>query len=64
VSFAHDAFGHLKAIGFTAEAAPLLEKAGVERDAGVVDLNAGTQAFVAQARTRQWAREPQVRMLA
>jgi len=64
VSFAHDAFGHLKAIGFTAEAVPLLQKAGVEPDAGVVDLNAGTQAFVAQARTRQWAREPKVRMLA
>jgi catalase len=64
ISFAHDAFGHLKAIGFTAEAAPLLEKAGVKADTGVADLNAGTQAFIEQARTRQWAREAKVRMLA
>jgi catalase len=64
IDFAQHAFGHLKAIGFTAEAMPLLQKAGVEPDAGVVDLNGGASAFLAPARTRQWAREPKVRILA
>jgi catalase len=64
IDFANDAFGHLKAIGFTAEAMPLLQKAGVELDAGVVDLSNGADGFLAPARTRQWDREPKVRMLA
>ena len=64
VDFAKDAFGHLKAIGHTPEAQPLLDKAGVEPDAGVVDLSKDAKAFLAPARTRQWDREPQVRMLA
>ncbi|MBA3478356.1 MAG: catalase [Lautropia sp.] len=64
IDFAKDAFGHLKAIGFTAEAGPLLAKAGVEPDAGIVDLSAGAAGFLAPARTRQWDREPKVRMLA
>ena len=62
VQFVMDAFGHLKAIGHTAEAKPLLDKAGVEADAGVV---AGFgEDFLAAAGTRQWAREPNVRTLA
>ncbi|WP_210496057.1 catalase [Microvirga antarctica] len=64
VDFAKNAFGHLKAIGFTADAQPLLDKAGVEADAGIVDLKGGAPAFVAAARTRQWDREPKVRLLA
>jgi len=64
VDFAAHAFGHLKAIGFTAEARPLLDKAGVEADAGVVDLAGGVDGWLAPARTRQWDREPKVRMLA
>ena len=64
VDFAKDAFGHLKAIGHTKEAQPLLDKAGVETDAGVVDLGGGADAFIAPARTRQWDREPNVRILA
>ena len=64
VDFAKDAFGHLKAIGCTPEAQPLLDKAGVEPDAGVVDLSAAADAFLPPARTRQWDREPKVRMLA
>jgi catalase len=64
VDFVGNAFAHLKAIGFTAEARPLLDKAGVETDAGVVDLAAGAKAFVGPARTRQWDREPKVRLLA
>lgn len=64
VDFAKDAFGHLKAIGHTKEAQPLLDKAGVEPDAGVVDLAGGAKAFLEPARTRQWDREPNVRILA
>jgi len=64
VDFTKDAFGHLKAIGHTAEAQPLLDKAGVEPDAGVIDLSKAPKGFLAPARTRQWDREPKVRMLA
>ncbi|HBV13151.1 MAG TPA: catalase HPII [Brevundimonas sp.] len=64
VDFAKDAFGHLKAIGHTPEAQPLLDKAGVEADAGVVDLSNGADAFIKPAATRQWNREPKVRTLA
>ena len=38
IDWVRDAFGHLKVIGHTAGAAPLLERAGVEPDAGVVAL--------------------------
>nr|WP_295236027.1 catalase [uncultured Brevundimonas sp.] len=64
VDFAKDAFGHLKAIGHTPEAQPLLDKAGVEPDAGVIDLSKNAEAFLAPARTRQWDRERKVRTLA
>lgn len=64
IDFAQDAFGHLKAIGYSEEAKPLLDKAGVQEDDGVVALGKGTEAFLAPARTRQWAREPEVRILA
>ena len=64
IDFAKDAFGHLKAIGHTPEAQPLLDKAGVEADAGVVDLSQGADAFIKPAATRQWDREPKVRTLA
>ncbi|MBR7619607.1 catalase [Phenylobacterium sp. 20VBR1] len=62
--FVANAFVHLKAIGFTAEAQALLDKANVEPDAGIVDLAEGAEAFIPPARTRQWDREPKVRMLA
>jgi catalase len=64
IDFVHNAFVHLKAIGHTAEAKPLLAKAGVVADPGVVDLSGGAEAFLPPARTRQWKREPKVRMLA
>ncbi|MET0651130.1 MAG: catalase [Hyphomicrobiaceae bacterium] len=64
VDFAANAFVHLKAIGFSKEAQPLLDKAGVAADEGVVDLEDGAAGFIDQARTRQWDREPKVRMLA
>lgn len=61
VQFVMDAFGHLKAIGATEAAKPLLDKAGVEPDEGVTDLGAD---FLAAASKRFWDREPKVRMLA
>jgi catalase len=62
VQFVMDAFGHLKAIGATKEAQPLLDKAGVEPDAGVVaPIN---DNFVAAAKKRFFDREPKVRTLA
>ena len=39
VDFVRDAFGHLKAIGCTPDAEPLLQKAGVARDDGVTGLD-------------------------
>jgi catalase len=61
VQFVMDAFGHLKAIGHTPEAKPLLDKAGVEPDDGITGLGA---AFISAAGKRYYAREPNVRMLA
>jgi catalase len=55
-----DAYGHLKAIGHTDEAMPLLKKAGVQPDEGVVPLDRG---FTAAAAKRYWTREPSIRTL-
>jgi catalase len=60
VQFVMDAFGHLKAIGHTPESQPLLDKAGVVPDEGVVPAD---KSFVAAAAKRYWAREPGVRLL-
>jgi catalase len=51
------AFKHLKAIGYTPDANPLLVKAHIEKDAGVADVSASAAGFVKQAATRQWSRE-------
>ncbi|POR52476.1 hypothetical protein [Bosea psychrotolerans] len=64
IDFVRDAFGHLKAIGFSPDAKPLLDKSGVLADAGIVTLGDKADAFMKPARTRQWAREPGVRSLA
>jgi len=61
VQFVMDAFGHLKAIGASAGAQALLDKAGVAKDEGVTDLGG---AFVKAAAKRFYAREPKVRTLA
>ena len=63
VDFTANAFVHLKAIAFSESARPLLERAGVTIDAGVVPAERGSTAFAAAAATRQWAREPRVRPL-
>jgi catalase len=61
IQFAMDAFGHLKAIGASAAAQPLLDKAGVMKDQGVTDLG---KAFVEAAAMRFYEREPGIRTLA
>jgi len=63
VDWFRNAFGHLKAIAACQGSQPILQAAGIKPDAGVVDP-ADTQAFIAAAKTRQWAREPQLRTLA
>lgn len=60
VQWVMDAFGHLKAIGHDAPAKVLLDKAGIQPDAGVVDL----PSFIGAAGKRYWDREPRLRMLA
>ena len=60
VQFVMDAFGHVKTIGHDVGAKVLLDKAGVEPDAGIVGLD----DFVKVAPKRHWDREPKVRTLA
>jgi catalase len=61
--FVADAFAHMKFIGYAAAAAPLLDKAGIARDAGVIELaskNAAT--FVRSCRAlRLWEREAAIK---
>jgi catalase len=63
IDFVQHAFGHLKAIAFDKGGQALLQKANIERDKGVVDIN-NIAGFIAAAKTRQWDRESSVRMLA
>jgi catalase len=63
INFVHDAFGHLKAIAVDKGGQALLKKANIDRDKGVVDIN-DIKGFIAAAKTRQWDREPSVRILA
>ena len=60
VGFVMDAYSHVKTIGHDAGARPLLDKAGVKPDAGVV----GLAEFPKVAPKRHWEREPGVRDLA
>jgi catalase len=61
--FVADAFAHCKFIGCTATAASLLDKAGIARDAGVIDLGGdNAAAFVQSCRAlRFWDREAALR---
>ena len=61
IQFVMDAFGHLKAIGASAAAQPLLDKAGVAPDSGVTGLD---ETFLAAAAKRFWDREAKIRPLA
>ncbi|AGT11018.1 catalase [Paracoccus aminophilus] len=60
VGFVADAYAHLKAIGTSPGAKPLLDRAGVEKDAGVTDLPHLPDA----AKQRYWDREAKLRDLA
>ena len=68
VNFLRDAFAHLKVIAYTAGAAPLFAKGGLDpnADAGIIALDAkGIEAFVGAASAgRVWDREASVRMVA
>ncbi|SEL85366.1 catalase [Pseudoxanthomonas sp. GM95] len=63
IDFVSNAWAHLKAIASDAGAQPLLKAGNVGKDAGIVDA-ADAKAFITAAKTRQWAREPKLRMLA
>ncbi|WP_341677029.1 catalase [Niveibacterium sp. SC-1] len=64
IDWIRDAYGHLKVIGHLPAAQPLLDKAAIAPDAGVLPIT-GADAlrdFVARAKAgRIWAREPQIR---
>ena len=62
LEFVRDAYGHLKAIGIDAGGQQLLLAAGIKPDAGICDVT-NIKAFIAAAKTRQWAREASVRTL-
>jgi catalase len=64
IDWVRDAFGHLKVIGVVKTAAPLLERAGVEPDAGVIPVEGakGIARFINAAKgPRIWDREPTLR---
>ena len=63
IDFVHNAFVHLKVLGHSAASQPLLDKAGVVKDAGVVTLGktAGSAFVKAASAGRIWDREPSVR---
>jgi catalase len=70
VNFVRDAYGHLKVIAYTPEAAPLFVKGGIsdatpDTDAGLISLAiSGPDDFVAAASAgRIWGREPNVRLI-
>jgi catalase len=63
IDFVSNAWAHLKAIASDAGAQPLLKAGNVGKDAGIVDAT-DAKGFIAAAKTRQWAREPKLRMLA
>ena len=67
VAWVHDAFQHVKVIGFVPAATALCDKAGATRggkpeDGGVITLDPGPSGFVdAASHGRVWAREPKIK---
>jgi catalase len=61
VAFVHDAFAHLKVIGHSEAAQPLLDKAGIVPDAGIVSASALDAYLAIASQGRVWDREPTVR---
>lgn len=63
LEFVSQAWAHLKAIASDAGGQALLKAARVGNDPGIVEAE-DAKAFLAAAATRQWAREPKLRLLA
>jgi catalase len=66
VAFVHDAFAHLKVIGHSPDAQPLLTAAGVQPDEGIIAMATGKAAIRfadVAASGRIWEREPKVRVI-
>ncbi|CAM4051379.1 Catalase [Bordetella tumbae] len=63
VDWVRDAYGHLKAIAASGGAQAVLQAGDVAKDPGVVGVD-DVRGFIKAAKTRQWDREPKVRMLA
>ncbi len=64
IAWVHDAWQHVKVIAATAAAQPLLDRAGVVADSGIIVLKgkASAAAYVATAaQGRVWYREPMVK---
>jgi catalase len=64
VDWLRDAFGHLKVIAYASGTQPLVQKAGIKPDDGVVELadNKSITRFIKKAKTgRLWEREPKLR---
>lgn len=62
VDWVRDAFSHCKVIGHNTDAQPLLDAAGVKKDAEIMEVSQGTDAFLEAAKNgRVWSREPGVR---
>jgi catalase len=60
IDFVRNAFVHLKAIGYSAPAVPLLDKAGIDMDEAVIDVETEIDQWLKHAQTRLWAREQKV----
>ena len=62
IAWMRDAYAHLKVVGYSGDAQPLLDTAGIMADAGVVLLDGDAAAYIDAARAgRVWDREPMVR---
>jgi catalase len=64
IDWVRDAFGHLKTIGFSSGAKPLIDKAGINPDKGVIALTnrVSVSAFIKAAKDgKLWLREPSLR---
>ena len=62
LDFVSDAFAHCKAIGHSPGAQALLDKAGVIPDSFVLALPEGAKGLVALLSSRDWSREPKVKL--
>jgi catalase len=64
MNFIRDAYAHMKIIGFTSDAKPLLDRAGVTFDDGTVGVDAreGVDAYIEAAKSgRIWSRIPSIK---